>query len=120
MREASAGQGVDRHLLGLREFIPKGETDAFFQDAGYVKGTAFGIASSNMSSGKGIHGGFGPPHIDGYGICYQIKDEKLKFSISVDCASKKTNIYKMTEEIERTVKNLLAFFPSRYVIQLVL
>lgn len=76
------------------------------------------MTTSNMSSGKSIYGGFGPPHIDGYGICYQIKESSINFSVSVDTNSTKTNIFKMTDAIEGVLKELISFFPSRLVLYL--
>jgi carnitine O-acetyltransferase len=54
MKMASQGQGVDRHLLGLRCMLQSPEESAqatLFTDPYYLKSMWFRLSSSNMSPG---------------------------------------------------------------------
>lgn len=55
MKEASKGQGVDRHLLGLRCMLQSPEESqqaSLFTDPYYLKSMWFKLSSSNMSPGN--------------------------------------------------------------------
>lgn len=99
--DSTNGQGVDRHLLGLRCMLEgdeaKSEMGALFRDPAYVGSMSFLMSTSNVSPGDYFYGGFGPvmpsiilfcfdfrliSSVDGYGINYAIGKDGLKFSIS--------------------------------------
>jgi carnitine O-acetyltransferase len=58
------GQGVDRHLLGLRCMMTpeeaKSDVGAIFRDPAYMGSMTFELSSSNVSPGDYFYGGFGP------------------------------------------------------------
>ena len=63
MKEAAIGQGIDRHLLGLRCQIKdesEREKSTLFTDPEYIQSMYFRLSSSNMSPGTNFYGGFGP------------------------------------------------------------
>ncbi|KAJ2603766.1 hypothetical protein EV177_006616, partial [Coemansia sp. RSA 1804] len=98
LREASAGEGVDRHILGLRmayqrlEPLPSkspmtdGEKHAieeFFNDAVLAKSTTFQLSTSGLFPAYYLmHTGFGcvvPERA--YGINYIIEAGRIKFGV---------------------------------------
>ena len=68
-RTVSAGQGFDRHLMGLKTRLRPGETHALFEDEMYAKSQEWKLSTSGLSAGGKFTGtGFGAAWPDGYGI----------------------------------------------------
>lgn len=83
MKKASRGQGVDRHLLGLRCMLKEGEDPpALFTHPTYEESMKFRLSTSNMSPGTYLYGGFAPVVKDGYGVNYGITQDGIKLSFS--------------------------------------
>lgn len=80
------GQGVDRHLLGLRCQMTAEEAaseDAgIYQDPAYWASQYWLLSTSNTSPGDWAWGGFGAVVPEGYGINYAIGKERVRMSIS--------------------------------------
>ncbi|OAQ27852.1 acyltransferase ChoActase/COT/CPT [Linnemannia elongata AG-77] len=109
MMAASAGKGVDRHLLGLRSMMqtPEEQKSALiFQDPSYIQSMYFRLSSSNMSPGDNFWGGFGPVVPEGYGINYAIGKENIKFSISSLRSCKETNSKEFRETILGALRDM--------------
>lgn len=115
MRDASFGKGIDRHMLGLRCMVQKGEEDkpSMFKDPAFIKSMYFKLSTSNMSPGDTFYGGFGPVVPEGYGINYAIGKDTLKFSISSKKSCPETDSFKFRQSMERTLKDLFILFPKR-------
>lgn len=78
-KEAAMGQGFDRHLFGLRQTaeakqLPK---PAIFEDPSYALINHNILSTSTLSSPALEAGGFGPVVQNGYGIGYNIQDDRL-------------------------------------------
>lgn len=84
MIEASNGQGVDRHLLGLRAMLSEGEQHAVFsQDPLFARSMSFDLSTSNVSPGDLYDGlGFGPATGEGYGVNYSISKDSIRFCVT--------------------------------------
>ncbi|KAF9152606.1 hypothetical protein BG015_005003 [Linnemannia schmuckeri] len=109
MMAASAGKGVDRHLLGLRSMMqtPEEQKSALiFQDPSYIQSMYFRLSSSNMSPGDNFWGGFGPVVPEGYGINYAIGKENIKFSISSLRSCKETDSREFRESILGALRDM--------------
>ncbi|KAF8941640.1 acyltransferase ChoActase/COT/CPT [Dissophora ornata] len=109
MMAASAGKGVDRHLLGLRSMMQTTEEQkraSIFQDPSYIQSMYFRLSSSNMSPGDNFWGGFGPGVPEGYGINYAIGKENIKFSISSLKNCKETNSREFRETILSALRDM--------------
>ncbi|KAL6738453.1 hypothetical protein Aduo_012000 [Ancylostoma duodenale] len=79
VKEASMGQGFDRHLLGLKitaERLGK-KTPALFEDPGFVRMGNFVLSTSTLSTNTIVFGGFGPVVDDGFGIGYNVSSSRL-------------------------------------------
>jgi carnitine O-acetyltransferase len=82
-KDASAGQGVDRHLLGLKMIAAEiGLTDlpALFHEEIYTRGWELSTAQLPMRHGFVNH--FGPVCPQGYGIGYVIKDDHININMT--------------------------------------
>ncbi|KAL1738475.1 acyltransferase ChoActase/COT/CPT [Schizophyllum fasciatum] len=70
-RLAATGQGVDRHLMGLRLMLRpvNGESVALFEDVLFDRSQHWKLSTSGLSAGHLFNGtGFGATYSDGYGI----------------------------------------------------
>ena len=82
-KDASAGQGCDRHLLGLRLIAREnGITDIpkLFAEEIYTRGWELSTAQLPMKVGFVNH--FGPVTPEGYGIAYIIKDDHINVHVT--------------------------------------
>ena len=79
VKEASMGQGFDRHILGLRI---QAERDGkklhdFFTSGAHSRMGQFVISTSTLSTETLVFGGFGPVVGDGLGIGYNVVGKML-------------------------------------------
>ncbi|KAJ2572701.1 hypothetical protein GGH19_004662 [Coemansia sp. RSA 1807] len=108
-KAASLGQGVDRHLLGLRAQIQspeEAEKALLFQDPSYIQSMSFAMSTSNVTPGEKFRGAFAPVIPDGYGINYAMDKSDLKFSISEWLSSPVTDATAFRETIYKTLSDL--------------
>ncbi|KOS13884.1 acyltransferase ctase cot cpt [Malassezia pachydermatis] len=81
-KAASEGQGVDRHLFGLKRLIQDGETTpALFQDPMNAKSGTWILSTSQISAELFDAWGFGEVTPKGFGVAYCIKENSLVFTI---------------------------------------
>ncbi|KAJ1927133.1 Carnitine O-acetyltransferase mitochondrial [Tieghemiomyces parasiticus] len=86
MKEAAEGQGIDRHLLGLKLCLrPHEPVPAMFQDPVFSKSNHWNLSTSQLSSPYYAGWGYGEVVPDGYGLAYMIKDDSLHFNVT--CAN---------------------------------
>ncbi|GAB0093404.1 carnitine O-palmitoyltransferase 2, mitochondrial [Sergentomyia squamirostris] len=78
-KEAAMGQGFDRHLFVLRYIAQKNGLDLpeLYRDQAYSQINHNILSTSTLSSPAIDIGGFGPVVGDGYGIGYQIDNDRL-------------------------------------------
>ncbi|KAJ2546951.1 Carnitine O-acetyltransferase mitochondrial, partial [Coemansia sp. RSA 1933] len=82
-REAAAGQGVDRHLLGLRMVLGPGEgKPEIFEDPAYGYSSHWYLSTSQISSENFTSYGWSEVTPKGYGIAYNIRKESLIIHIT--------------------------------------
>ena len=83
-REASLGQGIDRHLFALYSIQQQREGDkpALFSDAAWVLSNQSILSTSNLSSEAMTAVANWSVVQNGYGIAYCINDDALRFGIS--------------------------------------
>jgi carnitine O-acetyltransferase len=80
-RQASAAQGIDRHLFGLQMLVGAGEAvPDLFQDPLYLRSKRWRLSTSTL---PGSAPGFGPVQADGVGIGYDLSlDNVWNFTIT--------------------------------------
>ncbi|KAI8323117.1 acyltransferase ChoActase/COT/CPT [Martensiomyces pterosporus] len=83
VREAVEGQGVDRHLLGLRMVLKPGESKpGIFEDPAYAYSSHWYLSTSQISSEHYTSYGWSEVTPKGYGIAYNIKKDDLIIHIT--------------------------------------
>ena len=89
--QCMAGNGLDRHLLGLRMAAAEmgvalpAEAD-IFADPAYARSTSFTLSTSQMSvfedvEGRPAYPAFGPPVPGSYGVCYNMSAGSIAATI---------------------------------------
>lgn len=79
---ASAGYGVDRHLFGLKQLVPKGsELPAIYKDPAFSYSSSWYISSSQLSSEYFNGYGWGEVIPEGFGIAYMINNNSINFNV---------------------------------------
>ncbi|PLW46208.1 hypothetical protein PCANC_08804 [Puccinia coronata f. sp. avenae] len=82
-KEASDGQGVDRHLLGLRLSLKPGEEmPALFQDPIYKESTNWTLSTSTLPSEYFNGLGYGAVVPEGFGLAYAVNEETIRFTVT--------------------------------------
>ncbi|KAJ3904455.1 acyltransferase ChoActase/COT/CPT [Lentinula edodes] len=80
---AADGQGVDRHLFGLKKIMNEGEElPAIFKDSSYAKTSHWELSTSQLSSDYFDGWGYGEVVPDGYGLSYSIGDDYIRWTIT--------------------------------------
>ncbi|KAJ2821245.1 Carnitine O-acetyltransferase mitochondrial [Coemansia furcata] len=83
VREAVEGQGVDRHLLGLRMVLRPGESKPeIFEDPAYAYSSHWYLSTSQVSSENFTSYGWSEVTPKGYGVAYNIRKECLIIHIA--------------------------------------
>ncbi|KAJ1363183.1 hypothetical protein KIN20_022990 [Parelaphostrongylus tenuis] len=84
VKEASMGQGFDRHMLGLKITANRlgKPTPLLFEDPGFLRMEHFVLSTSTLSTNTIILGGFGPVVEDGLGIGYNVSSSRMGAVIS--------------------------------------
>jgi len=84
MKKATNGFGVDRHLLGLKLLtIENGEKlHDIFLDPYFSISSYWNQSTSQLKLNHLLFTGFGPVVEDGYGVCYSIRKDCVRTSIT--------------------------------------
>jgi len=77
------GQGVDRHLFGLRRMLAKDEPlPEIYQDPAFSKSNHWEVSTSQLSSRYLDGWGYGEVVEDGFGLSYAIGDDYVRWTIT--------------------------------------
>ncbi|XP_071629658.1 carnitine O-acetyltransferase-like isoform X1 [Temnothorax longispinosus] len=104
--QAATGQGVDRHLFGLK-MIAKSEgmeLPELYKDVGYTRSTYFNLTSSQVPYKSASFMCYGPVVPDGYGCCYNPRPKDILFA----CSSFKSCNGTDTREFARVLQQTLS------------
>ncbi|XP_046833806.1 carnitine O-acetyltransferase-like isoform X2 [Vespa crabro] len=91
--EATLGQGIDKHLFGLK-MIASTESmclPELYKDVAYIKSTYYNITSSQVPHKSLSFMCYGPVVPDGYGCCYNPRENDILFGCSSFKSSKETD-----------------------------
>ncbi|KAI0029170.1 acyltransferase ChoActase/COT/CPT [Vararia minispora EC-137] len=110
--EAADGQGVDRHLFGLKNMLRKGEeVPEIYKDPAYGRTNHWELSTSQLSS-RFIDGwGYGEVVPDGYGMSYSIGDDYIRWTITslkLDTARLKQCLLEAAEETSAMMDHVAA------------
>ncbi|CAL1713056.1 unnamed protein product [Somion occarium] len=91
---AADGQGVDRHLFGLKKVLKEGEPlPEIYKDPAFARTSHWELSTSQLSSPYFDGWGYGEVVPDGYGLSYSIGDEYIRWTI--------TSLKRRTAELKR-------------------
>ncbi|KAI0333740.1 acyltransferase ChoActase/COT/CPT [Cubamyces sp. BRFM 1775] len=80
---AADGQGVDRHLFGLKKCLKEGEPlPEIYKDEAFAKTSHWELSTSQLSSPYLDGWGYGEVVPDGYGLSYSIGDNYIRWTIT--------------------------------------
>lgn len=116
MARCTNGQGIDRHLMGLRiQSQLNGEPlPALFDDI-YTRSTTYHLSTSQVHF-PAYTGGFSAATADGLGVCYSAQPDLLRFSITAWKSSKISDVHAFKAVLVdalRRVDALLAVAPAK-------
>uniref|UniRef100_A0A1L8DZ57 Putative carnitine o-acyltransferase crot n=1 Tax=Nyssomyia neivai TaxID=330878 RepID=A0A1L8DZ57_9DIPT len=121
--QAMQGKGVDRHLLGLKLIAQENniKLPELYSDPGYIKSSHMRLSTSQVASKYEAYMCYGPLVDNGYGCCYNPREDDMLFGISAfhscpETSSKKFSItlkeslidmYKILSSTGRGIKSKL-------------
>lgn len=80
---AADGQGVDRHLFGLKRMLREGEDlPEIYKDEAYAKSSHWELSTSQLSSPYFDGWGYGEVVPDGYGLAYSIGNDYIRWTVT--------------------------------------
>ncbi|KXN85030.1 Carnitine O-acetyltransferase, mitochondrial [Leucoagaricus sp. SymC.cos] len=80
---AADGQGVDRHLFGLKKMLKESEDlPEIYKDPAFVKSGHWELSTSQLSSKYFEDWGYGEVVEDGFGLSYAIGDDHVRRTIT--------------------------------------
>ncbi|XP_076091347.1 carnitine O-acetyltransferase-like [Mytilus galloprovincialis] len=113
VNEAINGQGIDRHLLGLKLAAIKNGMNVpdLHMDQTYSTSCHFKLSTSQVPSKEEAVLVFGPVVPNGYGLCYNPQESQIIFGVSAFNCSPETDSNKMANSVRQSLtdmKNLMA------------
>ncbi|XP_072400603.1 choline O-acetyltransferase [Diabrotica undecimpunctata] len=109
MVENILGQGIDLHILGLREAAKETSPTAasplpkLFTDASYRLANKFLLSTSQVATSTNSFMGYGPVESDGYGASYNPKPDCIIFCLSAFWSSEVTSTSKYAQSLEESL-----------------
>uniref|UniRef100_A0A673NEH3 Carnitine O-acetyltransferase-like n=1 Tax=Sinocyclocheilus rhinocerous TaxID=307959 RepID=A0A673NEH3_9TELE len=106
------GQGIDRHLLGLKlQAIEEGlSVPRIFMDTAYGLATHWKLRTGQVPANTDSVMCFGPLVPDGYAVCYNPQQDHVHFSITAFNCCEETNAEKLALTLERSLHDLQELF----------
>ncbi|XP_063041670.1 carnitine O-acetyltransferase b isoform X2 [Engraulis encrasicolus] len=106
--QALQGEGIDRHLLGLKlQAIEEGlSVPRIFMDTAYGLATHWKLRTGQVPSNTDSVMCFGPLVPDGYAVCYNPQSDHVHFSITAFNCCEETNAEKLATTLENTLCDL--------------
>ncbi|KAJ8935837.1 hypothetical protein NQ314_012615 [Rhamnusium bicolor] len=114
MVENILGQGIDIHILGLREAARETSPTAatplpnLFTDPSYRIANKFLLTTSQVSTSTNSFMGYGPVEPDGYGVAYNLKPDCIIFCLSAFWSSEVTSTSRFVQSLEESLHAMQA------------
>ncbi|GJQ73911.1 hypothetical protein Trydic_g18845 [Trypoxylus dichotomus] len=113
------GQGIDIHLLGLREAAKETCPTAshplpeIFTDISYKLANKFLLSTSQVATSSDSFMGYGPVDPDGYGASYNPKPDSIIFCLSAFWSSEITSTSKFAQSLEESLNTMQILLSKR-------
>ncbi|KAK2581333.1 hypothetical protein KPH14_008106 [Odynerus spinipes] len=106
--EATLGQGVDRHLYGLKmiALCESMELPELYKDIAYTKSTTFTLSSSQVPYKSTSFMCYGPVVPDGYGCCYNPRTDDILFACSSYKSCKETSSKAFADTLKEMLRRM--------------
>jgi len=107
-KEALQGKGVDRHLLGLKLMALENELPIpeFFSKDFVARSANFMLSTSQVPSKHESFMCYGPLDMNGYGICYNPRENDMMFAISCWKTSKTAKAEEMAVTLAQCLDHM--------------
>nr|XP_008201281.1 PREDICTED: choline O-acetyltransferase [Tribolium castaneum] len=108
------GQGIDIHLLGLREAARETSPTAahplpdIFTDYTYKLANKFLLSTSQVATSTDSFMGYGPVEPDGYGASYNPKPDHIIFCLSAFWSSEVTSTSRFAQSLDESLNLMQA------------
>ncbi|KAF4109723.1 carnitine O-acetyltransferase-like [Onychostoma macrolepis] len=102
------GQGVERHMLGLKMVAIEDLTSLpeIFMDTSFAVASHFNLCTSQVGSKTDCVMCFGPMVPDGYGVCYNPMDDHINFAVTAFNSCEETNATKLSQFLEDSLLDM--------------
>ncbi|XP_048776623.1 carnitine O-acetyltransferase-like isoform X2 [Ostrea edulis] len=108
--EAIKGQGIDRHLLGLKLVALQNnmKVPTLHMDMAYSLSSHHNISTSQVPAKYEACLVFGPTVPDGYGVCYNPQEKQIIFGVSAFNCCPETVSMKFIDSIQQSLRDMKA------------
>lgn len=105
---AMTGRGVDRLLLGLKLTALEGgrSVPALYSDESFTRSTHYVLSTSQVASRYKAFMCYGPAVEDGYGICYNPRNDDMLFAVSAFRACADTGAQSMAGALSEALTDM--------------
>uniref|UniRef100_A0A8C1W3C3 Carnitine O-acetyltransferase n=1 Tax=Cyprinus carpio TaxID=7962 RepID=A0A8C1W3C3_CYPCA len=102
------GQGIERHMLGLRMIAIEDLTSLpdIFMDTSFAVASHFNLYTSQVGSKTDCVMCLGPMVPDGYGICYNPMDDHINFAVTAFNSCEETNATRLSQFLEDSLLDM--------------
>ncbi|XP_046459973.1 carnitine O-acetyltransferase-like isoform X1 [Daphnia pulex] len=102
------GQGIDRHLLGLKKLAIENGIDipTLYLDPGYSTSNNWRLSTSQVAAVNDMVMCYGPVAPDGYGCCYNPRRDGINFAVSAFNSNPTTCANKFGETLKGCLEEI--------------
>ncbi|KAI1724404.1 choline/Carnitine o-acyltransferase domain-containing protein [Ditylenchus destructor] len=100
------GNGIDRHLLGLKILAKLEEPNSslrLLSSPAYNRLLQFQLSTSQVPTRHVLPMGYGPAEVDGYGCCYNPQETRIFFSITAFKSSSISSALRFSKELQNSL-----------------
>lgn len=106
--EAVKGQGIDRHLLGLKLIALENnmKVPALHMDVAYSLSSHHNVSTSQVPAKYEACLVFGPTVPDGYGVCYNPQEKQVILGVSAFNCCPETDSKRFKDSIQQSLLDM--------------
>jgi len=92
----------------------RGLKPKIFEDFAFSKSLHYNISTSQISSRCKMCVGFGPVELDGYGVCYNLHENLIYFTVSSLKTCPQTITINMANQIKKALLDMRSLLTSNF------